>query len=68
MKNITWQKPAIAPDFGMPVYGPSSRAAHTITCGVQAVIATTGMTAARVDAVRVTGLFPGSDAWSPPIS
>jgi hypothetical protein len=68
MKNNTWQKPAIAPAFGMPVYGPSSRAAHTVTCGVQAVIATTGMTAARVDAVRVKGLFPGSDAWSPPIS
>lgn len=68
MKNNTWQKPAIEPAFGMPVYGPASRAAHTITCGAHAVIASTGMTAARVDGVRVTGLVPGSDAWSPPIS
>ena len=68
MKNNTWQKPAIEPAFGMPAYGPSSRAAHTITCGARAVIATTGMTAARVDGVRVTGLVPGSDAWSPPFS
>ena len=33
MKNNTWQKPAIAPDFGMPIYGPSSHAARTVTCG-----------------------------------
>jgi hypothetical protein len=66
MKNITWQKPAITPDFGMPIYGPSSRAAHTLPCGVQAVVAAGGMTAAA--RVRVTGTIPGSDAWSPPIS
>ena len=52
MKNNTWQKPAIAPSFGMPICGSSSPAARTHV----------------VDAVRVTGLYPGSDAWSPPFS
>ncbi len=53
MKNTTWQKPAIAPSFGMPICGSPSHAARTHV----------------VDAVRVTGdLYPGSDAWSPPFS
>lgn len=57
MKNNTWQKPAIAPSFGMPICGSSSHAAR----------------ARVVDAVRVTGLTAaygalGSDAWSPPFS
>ena len=54
MENTTWQKPALEPTFGMPIYGPSSRAA--------------GAAHVCVDAVRTTGLIPGSDAWSPPIS
>ncbi len=54
MKNNTWQKLALAPSFGMPIYGPASCAA------VAAHV--------RVDAIRMTGLFPGSHAWSPPIS
>ena len=55
MKNITWQKPAITPDFGMPICAPTSHVA-----GVRdAAVRVTGL------AVYRTG---GSDAWSPPIS
>ena len=61
MKNNTWQKPAIAPAFGMPICGSTSHAARV------------RVDAVRTDAVRTTGLAvayraPGSDAWSPPFS
>lgn len=56
MNNITWQKPAIAPSFGMPICGSSSHAARTRVDGV----VVTGLTAAY--------RAPGSDAWSPPLS
>lgn len=72
MEINTWQNPALAPAFGMPIDGPASRAAHTLTCGALAGVvagrAITGIAPVRVDAVRVKGNFPGSDAWSPPIS
>lgn len=56
MKNInTWQKPAIAPAFGMPICGSASHAARVRVDAVR----TTGLTAYRA---------PGSDAWSPPFS
>jgi hypothetical protein len=57
MKNIqTWQKPAIAPVFGMPICGSASHAARVRVDAVR----TTGLTAAYGT--------PGSDAWSPPFS
>ena len=56
MKNITWQKPAISPDFGMPICAPTSHVARVRVAAVRV----TGLAAAYGTA--------GSDAWSPPIS
>jgi hypothetical protein len=56
MKNTTWQKPAIAPSFGMPICGSTSHAARVRVDAVR----TTGL------AVAYGAL--GSDAWSPPFS
>ncbi|MEO5661777.1 MAG: hypothetical protein ABIR39_00710 [Nocardioides sp.] len=56
MKNITWHKPAITPDFGMPICAPTSHVARVRDAGVRL----TGLAAAYGTA--------GSDAWSPPIS
>lgn len=56
MKNITWQKPALTPDFGMPICAPTSHVGR----GRVAAVRVTGLAAAYGTA--------GSDAWSPPIS
>ena len=56
MKNLTWQKPALEPTFGMPICAPTSGAARTRVDAVRV----TGRTASYR-----TG---EADAWSPPIS
>ena len=64
----TWQKPALEPSFVMPINASASAHARTLTCGIAAVVAGAGMSVVRLEAVRVKGVFPGSPAWSPPIS
>jgi hypothetical protein len=66
----TWQKPALEPSFAMPTHVSASvsACARTLTCGLAARVAGAGMGVVRLDAVRVKGVFPGSPAWSPPIS
>jgi len=57
MKNIqTWQKPAIAPSFGMPICGSATHAARV------------RVDAVRMTGLAVAYGTPGSDAWSPPFS
>ena len=64
----TWQKPAFEPTSGMPMPGSASAAARTLTCDIAAGVAVAGMAHVRLDAARIKGVFPGSPAWSPPIS
>ena len=64
----TWQKPALEPIFGMPMHGSSFDGARTLTCDIAAGVAVSPMAHVRLDAARIKGVFPGSPAWSPPIS
>lgn len=66
--STTWQKLALEPTFVMPNHAVASGDAGTPTCGTTAVVLGAPMAAVRIDAVRVKGSFPGSPAWSPPIS
>ncbi|HXH80504.1 hypothetical protein [Nocardioides sp.] len=64
----TWQQPAIEPSFVMPVNASTSAYARPHTCGITAPVSGAVMGDVRLDAVRIKGVFPGSPAWSPPIS
>ena len=72
--STTWQKLALEPTFVMPNHAVASGDAGTPTCGTTAVVLgapiapMAPMAAVRIDAARVKGSFPGSPAWSPPIS
>ena len=71
MKIYTaWQTPKLESRIAMPAHASASTRARTLTCGTAAVVAGDGMGAdgARLDAVRIKGVFPGSPAWSPPLS
>jgi hypothetical protein len=66
----TWQKPALEPSFAMPTHVSASVSALRPHPDVRprGTCAGAGMGVVRLDAVRVKGVFPGSPAWSPPIS
>lgn len=68
MKIHTNWHTALEPAFGMPKHGSSSAAVRTYTCDVAAGVIGSGMAHVRLDAVRIKSVFPGSPAWSPPIS
>lgn len=66
----TWHNPALEPSSAMPMRVSDSVPAYarTLTCGIAAGVVGAGTGVGRLDAVRVKGVFPGSPAWSPPIS
>ena len=64
----TWQQPALEPSIAMPINASTSPSAQPHTCGTTAPVSGAVMGDARLDAVRIKGVFPGSPAWSPPIS
>ncbi|QIK75652.1 hypothetical protein [Nocardioides piscis] len=67
MENNTWHTTAVAPNFGMPAFGPAFRAAQTAAYGTPAGINQLGTADVCVD-VRVKRAHRGSSAWRPPIS
>ncbi len=64
----TWQQPALEPRFAMPMHASASSYARTLTCGTTAGVVSGAMGDVRLEAARIKGIFPGSPAWSPPIS
>jgi hypothetical protein len=52
----------------MPVNASTYTSARSHTCGITAPVSGAVMGDVRLDAARIKGVFPGSPAWSPPIS
>lgn len=68
MKIFTTWQPALEPRFAMPMHASASSYASTPTCSTTAGVVGGAMGDVRLEAARIKGVFPGSPAWSPPIS